>query len=307
MLTLQPFLRDRLRLSRSASLATFWKIRQTIPYGAQTYRFTDWPHQLVLGENGPADGQVYSPIAGIDATARDRDAEGDNNTDIRGILSDGGLLHEDFAARRFDGAEITEYLAYVDTAWKGYITYDLYHIESTAFDGAIWRASCVGLSALIGEAAGAVWGPVCRADVFSVGPGKCNADPTPWTFTSVIGEIYTDRLHFLGNDLPAADGVLNDGKLVWTSGNNIGIYSDVRLAVEIVPAGHQEITLQTRTPLPMQIGDGFIVSAGCNKLAGIGASAGVGHCKPRYGNLANFQGEPHIPGRDSSISGSNLV
>lgn len=307
MLSIAAHLVDRLRLSRRAALATFWKIRQTIPYGAQTYRFTDWPETLMLGETGPSDQHEYTPLGGLSASARDRDADGDNNNDIRGILSSDAILHEDLVGRRFDGAEVTEYLAYVDTAWRGYLTYDIYTIDAMKFDGAVWQAACSGLSSLIGETAGAVWGPLCRVDVFSVGPGKCNADPTPWTFTSEIGEIYTDRLHFLGIYLPAIDGVLNDGKLVWTSGNNVGVYSDVRLAVEILPAGHQEITLQVRTPLPMQVGDGFIVQAGCNKLPGIGASAGVGHCKHRYGNLVNFQGEPNVPGRDSSISGSQLV
>lgn len=308
MLALPRAHRDNVRAHRTRKVATCWRITQTVPEGAQTFRFTDWPENLEFAETGvPGVTETYLSAGVFNASARRRDAEDGLNVEGQGVLLTETLTHEELTSRRFDNAEVAEYLVFVDTAWHSSFSFDVYIIDGIVYDGQVYRVQCSGLSRLIGESAGENYGPMCRVEVFSQGPNKCNKDPTSFTWESEIGEIYEDRLYFQGVDLPAVSGFLNDGKLLWTSGKNIGIYSDVKVGVEITPAGHQDILLHLKTPLPMTLGDEFTVTAGCNKLAGIGLSASTGHCLHRYGNVINFQGEPTIPGRDSVIRGARFV
>jgi len=309
MLTLQNFVKERIELMRSGRVATCWKIEQQLANNSATYRFTDWPETLLVAEgNVPGVTQTYTPTDGLNGSARRRDVDlSQNNFETQGIISSTAIKHEDLVGRKFDNAKITEYLVLVDVAWKGVITFDVYYIDTVKFDGQVWQAQCKGVSSQIGEAYGELWSPTCRVEVFSQGPGKCNANPAAWTFTSDIGTIYEDRLSFLATDLNAPDTTLADGKLIWTSGKNAGFISEVKTQTLVLPAGHSNLTLQTRTPLPFTLGDTFTVTAGCNKLPGIGESAANGHCLHRYNNLINFQGEPTIPGRDAAVRGSRLV
>lgn len=306
MLVIPALHRDRFLTTATKRLATCWRIVQKVPTGASTFRFTDWPETLVVADEGvPGNTHVYTPVGSFDASARRRDGDG-KNFEAKGIISD-LLTHDELSSRRFDGAEVTEYLVFVDTAWRSTLSFNVYYIDSLVYDGQAWQAQCSGLSSRIGDSYGSVFSPSCRVEVFSTGVGKCNVNPASFTWTSEIGAIYEDQLYFQGIDLAAVQGFLNDGKILWTSGDNIGIYSDVKSSTEILPAGHHDILLHMKTPLPMQLGDTFTVTAGCNKLSGIGESAGIGHCKHRYNNLVNFQGEPTLPGRDAVLRGSKLV
>ena len=42
--------------------------------------------------------------------------------------------------------------------------------------------------------------------------------------------------------------------------------------------------------LPIRTGDGFTVTAGCDRTAAT--------CAGRFGNIVNFRGFPHMPGND---------
>ena len=45
---------------------------------------------------------------------------------------------------------------------------------------------------------------------------------------------------------------------------------------------------------PIEAGDAFIVSAGCDKR--------FATCRDRFANVANFRGFPHMPGNDFALS-----
>ncbi|MFD1333422.1 phage BR0599 family protein, partial [Methylopila musalis] len=74
------------------------------------------------------------------------------------------------------------------------------------------------------------------------------------------------------------------GRLVWTSGANAGAAAEVRAqdgaAVELA-----------ETPaMAIAPGDGFTVTAGCDKT--------FATCRKRFGNQVNFRGFPLMPGND---------
>ena len=89
-----------------------------------------------------------------------------------------------------------------------------------------------------------------------------------------------------------ATALFSAGRLVWSSGANAG------LAVEIkehrVVLGHARLSLWQAMAEPIAPGDGFTVSAGCDKR--------FATCRDRFANGDNFRGFPHIPGNDFLLS-----
>jgi uncharacterized phage protein (TIGR02218 family) len=45
---------------------------------------------------------------------------------------------------------------------------------------------------------------------------------------------------------------------------------------------------------PVQPGDTYSITAGCDKQ--------MGTCKTRFSNLVNFRGEPYVPGNDTILA-----
>jgi uncharacterized phage protein (TIGR02218 family) len=80
--------------------------------------------------------------------------------------------------------------------------------------------------------------------------------------------------------------------LSWVSGPNAGRVSEVR--EHRADAGHVRLALWQQTPLAASIGDGFTVTAGCDKR--------FETCRDRFANAANFRGFPHMPGTDRALS-----
>jgi uncharacterized phage protein (TIGR02218 family) len=54
------------------------------------------------------------------------------------------------------------------------------------------------------------------------------------------------------------------------------------------------LTLWQRAPSAVEAGDGFTVTAGCDKT--------LATCKAKFDNVANFRGFPHMPGNDRAFA-----
>ena len=59
--------------------------------------------------------------------------------------------------------------------------------------------------------------------------------------------------------------------------------------------GAAEFDLWQRAAYPIAAGDGFTVTAGCDKRNET--------CRDRFANIANFRGFPHMPGTDFLLRG----
>lgn len=89
-----------------------------------------------------------------------------------------------------------------------------------------------------------------------------------------------------------ADGWFRHGRLTWTSGANAGLSAEVRAHAKMATA--DVVELWQRAPFAVEAGDGFEVTAGCDKT--------FATCKARFANVANFRGFPHMPGNDKAFS-----
>ncbi|MDN7456602.1 DUF2163 domain-containing protein [Burkholderia cenocepacia] len=85
-----------------------------------------------------------------------------------------------------------------------------------------------------------------------------------------------------------AVGYFAYGKVVWTSGQNKGFTS----AVKVFSPG--VVTLGLPTPNPIAVGDTYTIYAGCDKQ--------MGTCRDRWNNLVHFRGEPYVPGPDTLLA-----
>ena len=88
---------------------------------------------------------------------------------------------------------------------------------------------------------------------------------------------------------PFEDDWFRQGVLTWTSGENAGTVSLVKMD-RVSGAERREVSLWQQPGRPIKAGDAFKIVAGCDKTAKT--------CREKFGNFLNFRGFPHIPGED---------
>ena len=69
----------------------------------------------------------------------------------------------------------------------------------------------------------------------------------------------------------------------------------IEVDVAVVGAGPVGGTLALALPMPygMAVGDGYALTKGCDKT--------IATCAGRFANVANFRGEPQVPGLDRML------
>jgi len=87
-----------------------------------------------------------------------------------------------------------------------------------------------------------------------------------------------------------AGGWFTQGRFTFTSGANEGFATEVK---SHHAAGGVRLELWQRPPETVQPGDGFTVTAGCDKR--------FETCRARFANTLNFRGFPHMPGNDAVL------
>ncbi len=141
-----------------------------------------------------------------------------------------------------------------------------------------------GLKQKLQQSVGMVSQKTCRSRLGAVGLGQCNKDLTAFTNSAAITAVTDKRTFSIDAVLP--DDYLGEGMVTWTSGANKGLSQKVRTHTA---AG--VVTLVLPMVLPIAVGDQLTVVAGCRKRL-------MEDCKAKFGNVLNFQGEPHRPSPD---------
>lgn len=112
-----------------------------------------------------------------------------------------------------------------------------------------------------------------------------SASDGTYTFNSAdsvnIGNVFIDYEYSIG--------YFAYGFVKWLTGNNAGSVAEVKSFSPGV------VTLAMQNANPMQVGDTYTITAGCDKQPG---TCGTG----RFNNLIHFRGEPFIPGQDTMLS-----
>lgn len=224
------------------------------------------------------DALVHSPAPGMRPSAvGQRIGLEAASLEIEGALSGSAIAEADLADGRWDGAAVR--LSVVD--WEqpdrrvviaegrlGRVTREGQRFEAlmASRDPALERPACASTS------------PECRA---MLGDRQCRVALAPLRMRAMVTDVGEDGA--LQLSAHPGDGTLQFGRLRWLDGARRGIDETI-----IAQTG---ATVRTERG-----GDAGLTGArveltqGCDKRAAT--------CAERFANIANFRGEPHLPGFD---------
>jgi uncharacterized phage protein (TIGR02218 family) len=260
------------------TLCRCWKLTRR---DGASFGFTDHDRDLAF------DATVFAARTGLEAaeaTAELGFAVGGG--EVSGALVSAGVTEDDLAAGLYDDARVETWLVnWADPAQR--LMLDAGSIgEIRRADGA-FVAEVRGPMHRLDEERGRLYRATCSADL---GDARCRVDVSGATFTASATVTRTDgALGFSTGGLGAyADGWFGAGQLTWTTGANAGLAVEVKAHRLVGPGA--EIELWQRAAKPIAAGDGFSVTAGCDKR--------LSTCREKFANVPNFRGFPHMPGND---------
>ena len=265
-----------LRLAGELTTVVFcWRIART---DGVTLGFTTHDRALVV------DGVRYAAAPGMSPSAISAsDGMEPDTMAIEGALSASAITAADLAAGRYDGAGVRLFmLDWTDPeggtlllarGTLGAVTRRL----SNA--GGSFAATLDGPLAALEATAIETYSPECRAEL---GDERCRVALPGLTERGVVAEGGTESFALAA--APAAGSGLALGRCRVLSGANAGL--DRRIAA----AGGASIELAEALPVALAPGDRVELRQGCDKR--------LATCSGRFGNVANFRGEPHVPGGD---------
>lgn len=243
--------------------------------------FTDHDKDIVL------DGVTCR--AGTGLTASEATAQfgfAVTGSEISGALSDSALSEAELAAGRFDAATIETFL--VDWSEPSlFVLLSKGVLGEVRREGPAFAAEIRSLTDRLNQESGRRYTATCGADL---GDSRCTIDLTDPVFagTGAVTVLNgTSSVRASGLDA-FAGGWFTAGRVTFSSGANAG------LAVEVknhrVDTDGVALDLWQAMPEPIEVGDAFTVTAGCDKR--------FATCRDRFDNALNFRGFPHIPGND---------
>lgn len=251
-------------------VATFWRVSRR---DGVTLGFTTHDRDIWLG------GLLHRAAPGMLPSAVRRSADlAPDSVEVEGALAHDAIAAADLAAGRFDGARIR--LGILD--WETGENAVLYcgEIGAIAEDAAHFSAEMLSAKAQLEIDPVPRTSPTCRAEF--CGPG-CTLSAARFTH-----DLRIAALDHAANAITLADGPVaenfRDGRLRWIDGPQVGLSTPV---VDVI-AG----SLVLEDELPPEAAPGWLVRAreGCDHT--------IASCSGRFGNAANFQGEPFLPGND---------
>ncbi|MGX7741935.1 DUF2163 domain-containing protein [Rhodopseudomonas parapalustris] len=268
--------------SGATTLAQCWIVRRR---DGVVLGFTDHDRDLVI--------EGVSCRAGTGFSASEASQRFDLSVDgaeISGALDDDLLREADLAAGRFDAAAIESWLVDWSTPELRVLT-ARGTLGEVRREGSAFTAELRGLADLLSQESGRLYTASCNADL---GDARCRVDlgsPARRGEGTVVAAPGTSTITVSGLD-GFAPGLFTAGRLSWRSGANQG--AAVEIKQHRVVGGEVRLSLWQAMAEPIAAGDGFVVTAGCDKL--------FATCRDRFANSDNFRGFPQIPGNDFVVS-----
>lgn len=243
--------------------------------------FTDHDRDLTF------DATTFEAAAGFTASEmRDSVGLSVDNLEVSSALSSDRLSEADLAAGLYDDARV-EIFRVNWSAPSDRVLMRSGSLGEVRRAGSAFTAEVRGLAHYLQQPKGRLYQFTCDADV---GDARCTMDldsPTyrgVGTITAVLGER-----RFTAGGLDAfADQWFARGLLRFTSGAADGQAIEVKAHGK--SAGTVTLELWSAVRGPLEVGQTFVVTAGCDKH--------LATCKAKFANAVNFRGFPHMPGND---------
>ncbi|HBC52867.1 MAG TPA: beta tubulin [Alphaproteobacteria bacterium] len=246
--------------------------------------FTD--HDRDLSFDGVSYAAVSGFTAGMIETSLGLNVD---NLEAVGALSDLSISEADLASGLYDDAAIVIYrVNWQDTDQR--VVMRAGNLGEVTRGAGEFRAELRGLAHRLNQPQGRLFQYGCDTDL---GAPRCGVDLSDPDFVGA-GSVATPtapdiRRHFTALSLGGfANGWFSRGRLLWQSGSNAGLAMEVKLHTS--SAGIVSLELWRDMPADIAAGDGFTVTAGCDKQ--------FSTCSAKFANAVNFRGFHLMPGND---------
>lgn len=249
------------------------------------FGFTDHDLPITL------DGVTYEPDAGFTRSELQL-ALGlaVNTADVMGALSSDKITEADIALGLWDNAEVMVTLVnWADTSQSLLLSKGT--LGEVTRGELAFQGELRGLAGPLNQDKGRTYSRLCDA---VVGDARCKFDLTQPGFHGA-GTIVssTDDLQIVASGLDAfVDGWFTYGLLTWTSGANAG--GEIEIRSHTFDGATVAMTLWEKAALPIETGDTFTITAGCDKT--------FPTCKAKFANTLNNRGFYLMPGNDAAMA-----
>lgn len=198
---------------------------------------------------------------------------------FRGAFSPDAISLEDLRQGRWAGASVTFAMSDWQAGDAGQVLCRG-RLGKVVAAGPEFEGEIDLLPRRLGESPCPQTSPECRAQL---GDDRCQVAMR--TRTKRMSVLAANDLRIICESEVSDDYAF--GRLRWLTGANCG-FDQVIMAIQ-----DGEIVLLDRPPSKVVTGDQALISQGCDgRLA---------TCAGRFDNVANFRGEPHLPGTDSLL------
>jgi len=250
--------------------------------------FTDHDRDILF------DSTVFEASSGLTATEMQAEIGlAVPNLEVSGALRSDRLNADDLASGLYDHAKI-EIFRVNWASSNQRLLMRLGTIGEVKRGSTAFTVEVRGLAESLQQDRGRIYQFSCDADLGDARCGVALATPA-LTGTGTVAAIVDPRT-FVASGLAAyLEGWFGRGLLTWTSGANSGRAIEVKRHV----LGSSGFALEIWQDMPTSVsaGDGFTVTAGCDKQ--------FATCRNKFDNGLNFRGCPHIPGNDFIMSYPN--
>lgn len=270
--------------------AQCWRIERT---DGEVFNFTSLDRELQFR------GETYTPCDSLSASASEMAAMigSVGNQELAGVIADDSISERDLYGGLFDRAKLEVWLVPWDNSGGetprrllAGVTGNLsqgergYTLEVITPGGLLQQRPLLQ-----------TFTPSCR---WELGDSRCTVDLDALAVNGTVTGVAAKNAHsgashrtFADSSRAEDDDYFALGSLVWTSGKNNGLRSEIKSF-----SGGQ-FTLWHPMLYPIEVGDTYEARPGCDKTKPT--------CKTKFDNIINFGGFPHVPGRDAILQTPN--
>lgn len=223
------------------------------------------------------DGTTFEAEAGFTASmAQQALGLSVDNMEVVGAFNSNFITETDLISGVYDDADIEVYLVnWQDTAQRSIEMFG--SVGEVTQKGIEFTAELRSLTHRLNQKIGRV---------YSRDSDRKGMD-TATQITATVSKVITRSLFEFTGAAQASD-FYNRGLVTWTNGNNNNAQFDVKTYVN--DGGTATVALWDQAVSDIQVGDTFTLVASWPRTAD--------EHKERYGNLIDFRGFPHMPGKD---------
>lgn len=253
------------------TIALCWRIerRDGVALG-----LTDHDRDLLIA------GLVHRATPGMTPSAIRRSDGLDADTmDIAGALTSAAITEADLGAGRWDGARVSLFAVDWSGADPTIVPLGIGTIGAVEIDRGAFTAELRGARGALDRPVSELTSAECRAEL---GDSRCRvAMAGRRRLVRVVAAAGQSVTFDSSEPSPNAYG---GGVLRWIGGANGGLQG------AIAASDGARVTVRREPVLPVAAGDLVELIEGCDKS--------LASCTARFGNAANFRGEPYLPGID---------